>query len=59
MGSGVTVRTRTRENHHVRRDECTLDKAKGTLSKNNGGIKTVSREVTFKWRHEDEKKLAR
>lgn len=36
-----------------------LDKAKGTLRKNNGGIKTVSKEVTFKQRHEGEKSLAR
>lgn len=59
MGPGVNVHTQTRENHNVRCDECTEDKAKGTLSKSNGGIKTVSKEVTFKWRHEDEKKLAR
>lgn len=58
-GVSINVHTQTQENHNTRCDECTKDKAKGTLSKNNGGIKTVSKEVTFKWRHEDEKKLAR
>jgi hypothetical protein len=36
----------------------TAEKAKGTLSKNNGASKIVPKEVTFKLRHENEKEAS-